>query len=962
MKLNIVLIATIFFAAAMAATVRAQAGATSMPVAPQATAAAPLAPDKRIERELAGGQSHAYQLTLIAGQYLHLVVDQRGIDVVLVLYGPDGKKLGEVDSPNGANGPEPLYWIVETTGIYKIEVRSFDRTAATGRYEARIEELRAATKDDRSRVFAQKLLAEAELLRAQRTADSLRKSIDKYEESLLHLRAASDRHGEAMTLNAIGLVYDDLGEKLKALDYYAQALPLFRAVSDHSGEAITLNNIGKVYSDLGEKQKALDYYTQALPTLRAVGDPGSEGTELNNIGVVYSDLGQKQKALDYYAQALPLRRAAGDRGGEGLTLNNIGNVYSELGEKQKALDYYAQALPLFRAIGDRGGEAKALSSLAYVELNSGNLTDALTNIEAAIDILESLRTKITNAQLRSSYFATVQDYYQFYIDLLMRLNKLHPRDGYDAAALQTNERARARVLLEMLAEAGADIHQGADPQLLTRERSLQQQLNVKAQLQIKLLSGIYTEPQAVAIGKEIDALTREYQEVETEIRQKSPRYAALTQPQPLSLREIQTEVLDPDTLLLEYSLGEERSYLWAVTQDSISSYEMPGRAEIEKVVRQVYRLFTNAKQWPQISVVNPSGHKESQAKRGLMLKPQGATLDSAFRLSRMVLSPVAAQLGRKRLVIVADGALQFIPFVALPNPSARKKARAYQPLIFEHEVVSLPSASTLAVLRRETKNRQPAAKELAVLADPVFDSNDDRLRNKGSATPQPLNNGPAEARGIGLAQEQLLKAAKDSEVVLNGLSIPRLPGTRREADAIIQLAPASESKKALDFEASRQTATSEELRRYRYVHFATHGFLDSQRPELSGVVLSMVDEHGRPQDGFLRAHEIFNLKLPAELVVLSACETGLGQEVKGEGLIGLARGFMYAGAPRVVVSLWSINDTATAELITRFYKGILAEKMRPAQALQAAQVSVSKEKGYSAPFFWAAFTLQGEWK
>jgi CHAT domain-containing protein len=247
-----------------------------------------------------------------------------------------------------------------------------------------------------------------------------------------------------------------------------------------------------------------------------------------------------------------------------------------------------------------------------------------------------------------------------------------------------------------------------------------------------------------------------------------------------------------------------------------------------------------------------------------------------------------------------------------------------------------------------------------VLADPVFDSSDERLH--GTTQGAAPNTAPVQARGLGLVTDQVTKAAKESGVLLNGLSIPRLPGTRREADAIMRLVPSSEGKEALGLEASRQTATSEELSHYRYLHFATHGFLDSQQPELSGIVLSMVDANGQPQDGFLRAHEIFNLKLPAEMVVLSACETGLGKDVKGEGIIGLTRGFMYAGAPRVVVSLWSVNDTATAELMARFYKGIFVGKMRPAQALQAAQVSMLGEARYSAPFYWAAFTLQGEWK
>jgi CHAT domain-containing protein len=253
------------------------------------------------------------------------------------------------------------------------------------------------------------------------------------------------------------------------------------------------------------------------------------------------------------------------------------------------------------------------------------------------------------------------------------------------------------------------------------------------------------------------------------------------------------------------------------------------------------------------------------------------------------------------------------------------------------------------------KERKPAERTIAVLADPVFESNDERVKGPRGQTPSSVDNAASSikraARGLGLSSQN------DAELV-----IPRLPGTRREADQILALVPRSQSKAAFDFAASRETAASMELAGYRYVHFATHGFLNSLHPELSGIVLSMVDEKGKPQDGFLLAHEVFNLKLSAELVVLSACRTGLGKEVRGEGLVGLTRGFMYAGAPRVVVSLWSVSDEATAELMAAFYRGMLSDKLRPAAALRAAQISLMKDSRWQSPFYWAAFTLQGEWR
>jgi CHAT domain-containing protein len=775
------------------------------------------------------------------------------------------------------------------------------------------------------------------------------KALDNFALALPLFHAIGDRLGEATTLINIGRVYSHLGEQQKALDNYALALPLFRAINDRGGEAATLTNIGAVYSDLGEQQKALDNYTLALPLFRAVGDRRGEATTLNNIGLVYGHLGERQKALDNFALALPLFRAIGDRRGEAITLTNIGAIYSDSGEQQKALDNFALALSLRRAINDRDGEAVTLFSVAYVERDQGKFTEARSNIEAAITIIESLRTKIASQELRASYFATVQNYYEFYIDLLMRLHKQSPNAGHDGEALQTSERARARSLLETLAEANADIRQGVDSKLVERERTLQIQLNAKAQEQMKLLSGAHTEEQANAIAGEIEALTTEFQQVETQIRQSSPRYAALTQPQPLTLKEIQTNVLDRDTLLLEYSLGAERSYLWAVTPDSITSYELPKRDEIESAARRVYDILNARNQ-------RVEGETPEQ-RRARIAQADAQYAEAAAQLSGKILTPVAKQLGNKRLLVVADGVLQYIPFAALPDPSA-----ASAPLVVKHEIVSLPSASTISVLRREIKDRKPAAKAVAVLADPVFEETDERVKSVESGTTTAANRQRQRTRrrrDLPLGMERSLE---ESGLRDAGFEIPRLPGTRLEAGQILALVPQSESKQAFDFAASRATATASDLAQYRFIHFATHGFLNSLHPELSGIVLSMVDEQGKAQDGFLRANDIFNLKLPAELVVLSACQTGLGKEIKGEGLVGLTRGFMYAGAPRVVVSLWSVSDAGTAELMTRFYRAMLKDKMRPAEALRTAQVSLLKEKRWEQPFYWAAFTLQGEWR
>jgi CHAT domain-containing protein len=322
----------------------------------------------------------------------------------------------------------------------------------------------------------------------------------------------------------------------------------------------------------------------------------------------------------------------------------------------------------------------------------------------------------------------------------------------------------------------------------------------------------------------------------------------------------------------------------------------------------------------------------------------------------MLLQPVAEQLGNKRLLVVSDGVLQYIPFAALPMPGTSN----HEPLLVKHEIVNSPSASSLAVLRKDLNERKTPskaiapsapAKLIAVFADPVFTSDDERLQGREEQAPHvPLDKSNVSDRA-------LARAARETDVTFN-----RLPFTRTEAEQILALVPATSRLQAVDFAANRATATSPELSQYRIVHFATHGILNSKQPELSGVVLSLVDEKGKSQNGFLRLHDVFNLNLPAELVVLSACQTGLGEAVKGEGLVGLTRGFMYAGAPRVVVSLWNVDDEATSQLMAKFYEKMLQDGVKPAAALRAAQLEMWQQKQWQAPFYWAAFTLQGEWR
>ena len=743
---------------------------------------------------------------------------------------------------------------------------------------------------------------------------------------------------EAAAFTAIGQLYDDLGEKQKAMDYFQKALPLRVAAGDPSGLSLTLNSICKLHSAYGQHQTAETCWQGVLKVVTTANNPIAEAAVRGNLGLLYDRAGEKQKALDQYEKALVIARRVGNRAAEVTLLNNIGRVYDSQGNKEEALTHYEKALPLAHASGNTSAEAGLLVNRAAIERDRGDLSAAQTDLEHTVTLLESTRSRVAGQDLRTSYLATVHGMYELYVDVLMRAHARQPTAGNDGKALETSERGRALSLLEMLTEAHANIKQGVSSILLDRERALQRLLNAKSDRLTRVEGAPVSAEKADALKQEIARLQDDYQKVETEIRESSPRYASLTQPRPLNLKQIQ-QLLDPDTLLLEYSLGADQSYLWAVGSDWRLSYVLPGRQAIEALARDLYAKLTQR---------HPLSREEMQA--------------ATVPLSQTLLGPVAPQLGKKRLVIVADGALTYIPFGVLSSRVAGDSDQT--PLIVDHEVVYLPSASTVSIIRRNNQERVPASKLLAVMADPVFSRTDERLKKADGtrlgieALDQP------QSLAAEIAMSQLRSSVQDSGADADG-GFHRLQHSREEANGIAAFASSNELLESLDFSASKAAVMNGTLDRYRIVHFATHGLLDSERPELSGIVLSLVDREGSPVDGFLHLQDIFGLTLQADLAVLSACETGLGKNVRGEGLIGLTRGLMYSGVPRVIVSLWKVDDDSTAELMLRFYDAMLKQRRSPAAALQAAQVSMWKNPPnprWSAPYFWATFTLQGEWK
>jgi CHAT domain-containing protein/Tfp pilus assembly protein PilF len=782
-----------------------------------------------------------------------------------------------------------------------------------------------------------------------------------YETALALARELKDRALEATVLNNLGGIDQNLGEPAGAIAHFQQALELQRALGNELGEGATLNNLGFYDQGLGEVEEALLHYGSALAIFERLGNRSWQARTLNNIGFAYLALGELERARSYLLRALPLRRAVGDKSGEAVTLRNLGRaalglgqpvqalaflrralenslalsdrrgaatahkllgeievaqdrftnarsdlelalasqrqmggrqeeaevltllsgVHRALGELPKAEALAGQALALHRAVRNPLGEIAALTALARAERAQGRPAAVADNLRTALAALENLHGHLGDPNQKAAFLASQREVYELYVETLMELHRRAPAAGHDRAALEASERAHSRSLLALLEGAGAGLGRRVEPALRKRLRDAERRFAAKTSLQLQVLGRDHSAEAARAAEQDLYGALTELDNARAELRRQDPRYAALAGEETLAAPAIRA-LLDDDTVLLEFLLGEDRSFLWWVTPASVTAFELPSGERITRLAEEVYRRVSDAQ------------------------GSAAATREALGALGRMLLGPVADRLRDQRLVIIADGALHLVPFAALTLGG--------EPVISRHEVVNLPSASVLALQRRELAAPFPATPRVAVFADPALGAQD------------------------------------------------RLPMTRLEAESIAAQVPADRLLLALGSDARRERVVDGELKTYQILHFATHGFLNPQTPELSGLMLSRVDAAGAEIDGFLGLYDVASLDLSAQLVVLSGCHTALGKQVRGEGLVGLSRGFLYAGVPRVVSSLWQVRDRATAELMARFYRGMLGEGSTPAAALRAAQLALRQERRWRDPFFWAAFTLQGDWR
>jgi CHAT domain-containing protein len=835
-----------------------------------------------------------------------------------------------------------------------------------------------------------------------------KRALNLLEQQIALRRRMGDEPNEAVALANIAAIASDQGQPQAALQALQAALALQQKLGHRPAQLKTLLTFSDLYETLGAESLALGFAQQAQRLAEAMAMPGDQIDSLSRVAYLQKKLHRFPLATEALLKAMSVAERTGncfqssmlyrqmavlqlevgnlqaadnylDKGShyaDGLQdeeirivsqakygnikarillkrgrvnealqeaeralrllqqtnlafsnrtrfLATIAEAHVALGQIPQAIKVYKQQLDLLTTLNLAPERAQSLYAIAQLQRRSGDLAAALTSINQAIAVVEDIRKLVVDPELRTSFFASKQDFFSFKVDLLLELDGRQPHLGHAAEAFHTSERSRARTLLELLQEARADIRQGIEPALLAQEQSLRYRRTALDKRWKDAFSDQGDRSLLPQLQQERQQLQQQSQELRQAIRARSPRYAALTDPEPLTLQQVQQQLLDPDTLLLQFALGEKRSHLFVVSHNNLQVLSLPPAAQIDSLV---------------------SALREPLAKNQLP-----AEINSrAAALSQQILGPASQAIARhRRLIVVADGSLHLVPFAVLPQGD--------QPLLERHQLLQLPSSSTLALLQRQPSSR-PAS--IAILADPIFSSDDSRVRVFAPA--KPSSNAPpkpVDLRALSLSRA----AATLSTNTLKPQPWAPLPGTRREAEAIQRLFPPQQALVALDEQANLHLAQDPKLARYSILHLATHGIFNTQEPAFSGLLLSLVDREGKPQDGFLQLADVFNLKLATDLVVLSACETGLAEQVKGEGLVGLTRGFLYAGSSRVLVSLWKVDDAATAKFMEYFYKALLQRRLPPSQALVAAQQQLRSNPRLASPYYWGAFVLQGEW-
>ncbi|MDY0093757.1 MAG: CHAT domain-containing tetratricopeptide repeat protein [Candidatus Vecturithrix sp.] len=762
------------------------------------------------------------------------------------------------------------------------------------------------------------------------------------QEALIITKEAGDLKGEGSTLSSIGVIYETIGEYQQALDYLQQALTIWKAIGGREGEGAVLNNIGMIYEAFGKYQQALRYLQEALPIQRAIGDREGEGGTLSNIGAIYDSIGERQDALASYQEALAIFKAIGNHNGEGATLNNISLLYKANKEYQLALAFYDEALTIARAIGNRTGEGVILGGIGMVHEVTGEYQKALDYLQESLTIRKMIGNQAGEEKVlenigyvyeQQKQWREAGEYYQQAIALLEAIrSKTGGSEAKESflgqhikvyihtvqCLLQLNapeeafaytERSKARSFLEQLYEVSTGVKCGVDSQLFAEETNLYGKLAVIEQ---NLKEQINDEQREQLLEKR-HALEHELSVIQMKLRTSNPCYAELKYPQPATVEQVQQEILKEGEIIVEYLQGDEELYVFIIGKSRFFTHT------IEIKAQDLYGSITQFLEPLQSASHEKLNHEFANQLYQILFQPIEQKI-------------VDANSGKdiQHLVIVPDGVLFYLPFEMLVT----QVGETPEYLVDRYTISYSPSASVLKPEILQTRQPEQYAQDLLALA--------------------PFAEEGTEITKVALISTENLLL---SDTLRSGLEgIQPLPYSAREVQTISSLYPQSVCQIGAD---ATKAYFTDHAKGNRYLHLSTHGYLDNQHAMYSGLLFS---------DGMLQTYEIFNLDIDAELTVLSACQTGLGELKAGEGLVGLTRAFMYAGSPSVLVSLWPVSDPSTAAFMKRFYRN-LNRGMTKAEALRETKIWM-KEKSYHTdehgnvikhdnPFYWAPFILVG---
>ncbi|MDQ1348755.1 MAG: hypothetical protein QG573_2131 [Acidobacteriota bacterium] len=744
----------------------------------------------------------------------------------------------------------------------------------------------------------------------------LEAAIDEYQLAVQGYRAAGNKRGEGQALSYIGSVWAVLGEQSRALAAFEPALAALRSIG-HSYQAVVLHRMGTAHHELRQLAAAADDFTAALEIWRAHHLRWGEAMTLAELGAVEIERGASTAGAGLLAQGIASSRAEQDRPRLAVALELLGEIELRQGEVAAASATWSEAAALWRDLGNPRRQASSLAGLARAERAAGRLAEARSHIEEALVILERLRRNYFSEELRATYLASVRNFYELYLDLLLELDRREPQSGHAHAALAASEESRARVLLDLLARSGID--PGADLEPALRERrsasaaalSTTQSALLAARARAAPLS-----PRLAELEQELARLEFERDLLEGEIRRASAAYADLTLPEPLAAARIQA-LVPADAALLEYFLGEEHSYLIVATGETVRAFRLAPEREIARAVSEL------------------RGDLAQPGRRGF-----AALLAHSHSLFQTLVAPAAVELaGVRRWLVAPDGVLYGLPFEVLLARPPVADLTAPQPFVVkEREVIYVPSASVLGRLEEPSPVTSPAdSPALLAFGDPDYGG-----AESGEAGPE------------GDPLRELVRGARDSA---GGWSLHRLPATGGEVAGIASLFPQEATRVYLRSAASeenfKRAAAATQARRW---HFAAHALVSDERPQDSGLVLAL--DADPAEDGLLQVSEIFALRMPSDLVVLSACETALGPRIRGEGVIGLSRAFLFAGARALLASLWQVEDRSTADLMVGFYAGLRSGRA-PGGALREAKLELLASPPTAHPFYWAPFILTG---